>query len=917
MFMKAIWMLAGGVWLLAVAPPGTASPLNDALEAEARGHWDQAVPLWKQVAETGRNGVEGYLRVLETTGDLERLEQAAAAAAARNPGWDVPVIFQARALAARGEAEAGARLLAGLPDPSLRAQAVRGRILLDVGRREEGLAAMKTLVASRNVSSRIWDRYALARAAEALGEYEQANRLFQALEADSVDFLPARLSLALLFQEKYQDNLAMEELQQAERLARDNPRVLEASALAFVKSGRLSGADQASQRLLQLRPNDVTARLVQAQLALIAADPAAARKRVTEVLDRNPLHLRARSLLAEAAYLEGDSTAYHAQVDRVLKQDPGYLDVYLDLGRLLELSRRYDECLRLYDTVLAARPEDPDALIAKGLLLMREGKETEARVNLEKGFEADPFNIRAYNQLELLDKMDTFTAYRSPHFELRLEADQDSMFVTEVLENLEAIYKDLTAEHGWEPPHRTIVELFPTHAWFSARVTGLPWVEGIPAVCFGDVIAMDSPRSLQGHMNWVEILRHEFGHVLALGMTEKRVPFWFTEGLSVTLEHFPRGADWDRNLRAAYVDGRLVGVDSLTIAFTRPRFPTERLLAYHEASLIVGDLEKRKGWPVIPKLLAAFGRGEELPKALKDAAGEDYERFKKHAMEVVRAEAASIPLWPAADHARLVRLDEQEPFQRDDPDYLALRAVTEYQFGMKDEATRTAKQLLEKDPKSARAEGILGLVARAAGDQAAASEHLEKAAALGTRDVPVHLARAEMALAAGDTAGAIERYGEALAIYPLTSEARSARAGLYAAVGDTEKAREDYRTLITSDNSAAAGALALARLEVAAGRGQAAETALGFAGEILAQSAEYEALRGRADLLQGKDRQAYARFLAAKRLDLKSVDSMVGMAFYYLEQKDYEEAAYFAELALRYAPDNAEAQQVLETARAN
>lgn len=917
MSMKTIRIIAGGLWLLAAAPPASASPLNDALEAEAQGHWDQAVPLWKQVADTGRNGLEGYLRVLETTGDLERLEHEAAAAAARNPGWEVPVIYQARALAGRGEADAGARLLASLRDPSLRAQAERGRILLEVGQRREGLAAMKALVASRNVSSRIWDRYALAQASEALGEYEQANRLYQAIEADSVDFLPARLSLALLFQQKYQDNLAMEELQQAEKLARDNPRVLEASALAFVKSGRLSGADQASQQLLQLRPNDVTGRLVQAQLALIAADPKAATRRVTEVLDRNPLHLRARSLLAEAAYLEGDSTAYRAQVDRILTQAPDYLDVYMDLGHLLELSRRYDECLRLYDTVLAARPADPGALIAKGLLLMREGKETEARANLEKGFEGDPFNLRAYNQLQLLDKMDTFTAYRSPHFELRLEADQDSMFVGEVLENLEAIYKDLTARHGWEPPHRTIVELFPTHQWFSARVTGLPWVEGIPAVCFGDVIAMDSPRTLQGHMNWVEILRHEFGHVLALGMTDKRVPFWFTEGLSVTLEHFPRGADWDQNLRAAYVDGRLVGVDSLTIAFTRPRFPTERLLAYHESSLIVRDLVDRKGWPVIPKLLAAFGRGEDLPEALKRAAGEDYDRFKQHAMKVVRTEAASIPLWPAPDHARLVRLDEQEPFRRDDPDYLALLAVTEYQFGMKDEATRTAKQLLEKDPRSARAEGILGLLARAAGEEAAAAEHLDKAAALGTRDVPVHLARAEMALASGDTAGAIARYGDALAVYPLASEARSARAGLYAATGDTEKAREDYRTLITSDNSAAAGALALARLEVAGGDGQAAEEALGFAGEILAQSAEYEALLGRAELLQGEDRAAYDRFLAAKRLDLKSVDSMVGMACYYLKRKDYEEAAYFAELALRYAPENTEAQQVLETARAN
>lgn len=914
---QAIWTIGAALWILAAAPRLAASPLDDARQAQDKGNWEQAVPLWKQAAAADRNAVEGYLDVLETVGDLDQLEKEAGAFAARNPGWDVPVIFQARALAARGEAVQGAELLERLPRPTLRAQAERGRILLEVGKRQEGLEAMKGVLASRNVSSLIWDRYALAQAAAALGEYEEANRLYQALEADSVGFLPARLSLAGLFQEKYQDNLAVEELQQAEKLSPNNPRVLATTALVFIHSGRLSGADRTASRLLELRPNDVTARLVQAQLALIADDAKSAKQRVGEVLDRNPLHLRARSLLAEAAYVEGDSAAYHTQVQKILAQDPAYLDVYLDLGRLLEMSRRYDECLRLYDTVLAARPDDPAALIAKGLLLMRQGKETEARANLEKGFKGDPFNIRAYNQLELLDKMDTFTAYRSPHFELRLQASTDSVFAPEVLDHLESIYKELTEKHGWEPPHRTIVELFPSHDWFSARVTGLPWVEGIPAVCFGDVVAMDSPRTLGGHMNWVDILRHEFGHVLALGMTDMRVPFWFTEGLSVTLEHFPRGPDWDKNLRGAYEDGRLVGVDSLTIAFTRPRYATERLLAYHESSLIIADLVQRKGWPVIPKLLTAFGQGKELPEALKDAAGEDYGRFTKHAMEVIRAKAASIPLWPDPEHDRLTRLDEQEPFRRDDPAYLAERAVSEFQFGMKEEAARTAKELLAKDPKSARAEGILGLVAQVAGDQAGASEHLERAAALGSRDLPVHLARAEMALAAGDTLAAIARYGDALAVYPLAGEARSARAGLYAALGDTEQAREDYRTLITTDASAAPGALALARLEIADGNGKAAESALGYAGEILPQSATLEALEGRVDLLQGKDRAAYDRFLAAKRIDLKCIDSMVGMAFYYLKQKDYEEAAYFAELALRYQPDNADARHVLETARAN
>jgi hypothetical protein len=146
-----------------------------------------------------------------------------------------------------------------------------------------------------------------------------------------------------------------------------------------------------------------------------------------------------------------------------------------------------------------------------------------------------------------------------------------------------------------------VVEVPSSHDWFSARVTGLPWIGGIPAVCFGDVVAMDSPRTLSGHSNWEEILRHEFGHVLALGMTKKKVPHWFTEGLSVYLERFPRDQDWDENLAAAYLDHGLIGIDSLTIGFTRPRTQAQRLLAYHESGIVVGDLAARHGWSRSPR----------------------------------------------------------------------------------------------------------------------------------------------------------------------------------------------------------------------------------------------------------------------------------------------------------------------------
>lgn len=173
-----------------------------------------------------------------------------------------------------------------------------------------------------------------------------------------------------------------------------------------------------------------------------------------------------------------------------------------------------------------------------------------------------------------------------------------------------------------------------------------------------------------------------------------------------------------------------------------------------------------------------------------------------------------------------------------------------------------------------------------------------------------------MAVARNDTVLALEYYGTALDLYPRLHKVRRARASLLGATGNREGAIEEYETLIRLSATAAAGAKELARTEIEADRGKEAERALKYALGVLPLDAEVVALRGRAFLLLDRDDEAYELFLTARRYDLKNVESMVGMAEYYFKRKDYEEAAYFAELALKYQPDNRTAREVLELARA-
>ena len=76
---------------------------------------------------------------------------------------------------------------------------------------------------------------------------------------------------------------------------------------------------------------------------------------------------------------------------------------------------------------------------------------------------------------------------------------------------------------------------------FRSRTLGLPGL-GALGVCFGPVIAVDSPsarperRSSTGRRRFW----HELAHTFTLGVTDHQVPRWFSEGLSVLEERRAR-----------------------------------------------------------------------------------------------------------------------------------------------------------------------------------------------------------------------------------------------------------------------------------------------------------------------------------------------------------------------------------------
>ena len=470
----------------AAAPTRSRKPGRPKLE----GRWNDAVAAWEQAARAAGTGgsaedlrrVGGFLRALAATGQMERLDAESAKAMAAHPGWDEAAILRARSLEARGKPGDGAELLKPLAARSLPAAMERARLLEVIGRRDEAgeIAAgiVKGYKAADAYTSR--EKVAIGDAARARGDFQGAARMYELAYTDSADYVEARVRLMLLFRDKSQAQLAGDELEALGKIAPRHPDVLLAAARLAALGTDLARAEHAAQAVLAVRAEDPGAASVLARVAMMSERPQDALALLRPVLERNPTDREARAYSAAACYLSADSSGYHREVKRLLDQDPGYVDVYLDLARILEQSRRNDEAIALYRRVLVREPENADALTGMGLLAMREGREEEARDYLERGFKGDSYNIRAYNQLELLDKMDTFPVFAGKHFTVRVDAGADTLLVPLLEERLNRIYDDWCPSYGWTPPVPTVVEVFPDHEWFSARVTGLPVAGGNP-----------------------------------------------------------------------------------------------------------------------------------------------------------------------------------------------------------------------------------------------------------------------------------------------------------------------------------------------------------------------------------------------------------------------------------------------------
>ncbi len=758
---------------------------------------------------------------------------------------------------------------------ALTTRADLAELLFRTGRIDEAMEAFDAFIDIYNGaggSLRADELVAVGRAVRYLGRrdpalFQDALRAFDEAAAAAPEWAEPPVWMAELFLEKYQSPQAKTELERALTLEPNHPTalLLQARALEFDGS---PGARAAAEGALATNENFVEAQAFLAQLDLTSEGLDAARRRAEAALELNPASLEALTALAAAHYLAGDLDQFAAVRRRALAINPRYAELDATVARMAEQTRRYAQAA---ERAAAAVALDSAAWTAWGVLGMnqlRTGRIDDGRASLDRAFAGDPYNPWFKNNLDLLDTFDRFETIRTEHFLLFVHGSEAELLTPFLSDVAEEAYDSLAARYGAEPPLPIRIELFPSHADFSVRTMGEVGL-GALGVSFGSVLIMDSPAARErGQYNWASTLWHELAHAFHLGLTDHRVPRWFSEGLAVHEQR--RGREgWGHQpgfpFLMALQEGRLKKVSELNDGFMRPDYPQQVIFSYYQASLVFEILESRHGFGVVRDMLAGYRAGKTTEQLFDEVVGTPLDDFDEEFDEWIRDRFAG-PLRGVTQIAEAppaqAGLAAMEEHVRSHPGDLVARLrlgallVREDRY---DDARPHLDQVLRTFPNYGGPDSPYWYLSRlhaAQGDTVRAAAALARLNSLNETNYGALLEEATLAEVLGRTERASWALERAMQIYPYDLDVHRRLADIQESLGDLPGAVRSRAAVVALGPADRAEALyQLARTHFAAGDIAAARSTVLQALEV---APNYEAaLELLLDLRAGTDVDAY------------------------------------------------------------
>ena len=597
------------------------STLIEATQHFQAGRYDDALPLFQKARGTDLvSGVIGASRTWALMGQYSAAEGICRDTLKALPGEVRTTCQLAEILSLTGRSDEALGILEPVVQgaaPTPRCLVQYGKLLRMRGRRAEAVNIFERVMALYH-DGQLADSEALAMvgvASRALEQFHDANRLFrEALRMDPKN-LEAQVLWGNLFHEKYNDAEARKSY--AEALEQNEKYVPALVGMARMLTGR--AAQNLLETALEINEHFPAALESLAELSIEDDHFAAAKGYLARMLKTNSESLSALTLRAAIAYLEEDDGTYETIRKTVEQFSPGNGRFYARIGEICGRKYRFEEAVAMARLAVQTDPQQSHSHTILGMNLLRLGHVAEGRTYLERAFDQDPFNFRTINMLRVLDVLARFETRRTAHFTVRLHPSEADILWPYLKPLLEESWDTLTAKYGYRPKSPIVVEVYREHEDFAVRTAGLPDIGPLVGVCFGRVIALDSPRALQPprSMNWQEIVWHEVAHVITLQMTGNRLPRWLSEGISVYEE--PRGRpEWGRNqdleLLQAMKENRILPIANLNEGFSKAESPEALGFAYYQSSLVVEYIVETYGFDALKGLLAQY----RTPKDAED-----------------------------------------------------------------------------------------------------------------------------------------------------------------------------------------------------------------------------------------------------------------------------------------------------------
>ena len=518
--------------------------------------------------------------------------------------------------------------------PPLEAETHLALLELRRGRREEGLARLERVIDAYNASPGFpftaRELAAAGTAAAALGFrnpglFRDALRVFdEAASLDPGDPLPQLLAGELLL-DKFNTAEAAESVAAVLRNNPGHPRGLFLAArvrdrpAAALEDGW--GPVDALAEALAVNPNFPPARALEVQRLLEQERPEEAERRAVAAVEALPDAPEGVAALAAVRFLAGDDAGLAALEARHRGNWAGDPLLDLALASAAERRRWYRDAVRRGRAALRRNPDSAAALRLVGLNLLRLGDMGEGRAVLEDAFARDPFDALVKNTLDLLDELDGFETVRSPPFEFVFPAHEADVLRPYVEALSREAVESFRGRYRYEPAETIRIEIYDRSADFSVRTVGITGI-GAHGVCFGDVIALESPSAREvGSYHWASTLWHELAHVAAMDLTENRVPRWFTEGLSLLEERWRFGDGAPLPFYLALRDGKLLDIPHLNDGFVRPSYPGQVGVSYFHASLVLEHIEREYGFAAVLETLDGYRQGRDTESVIEQALG--------------------------------------------------------------------------------------------------------------------------------------------------------------------------------------------------------------------------------------------------------------------------------------------------------